>query len=168
MSVASWWSTCFCVVLCVSLCTGNCFMVPLNLTYLHCFQHYFFEHRFNFYFLHASMIWLSCCGLPFFDLALRWGGVWCDIYKIMLDLVEHGDSYHVPSLLSNSSNPVKWSYHLGDAALASFLMNHAVFFWTKLVGVAVICHFLSLPWRLSMSSCRARVSSWLLIFLSRW
>jgi len=31
MSVASWCSTCFCVVLCVGFCTGHFVMVPLNL-----------------------------------------------------------------------------------------------------------------------------------------
>jgi len=46
MSVASW---CFCVVLCVSFCTGHFVMVPLNLTYLHCLQHSLFEHLFNLY-----------------------------------------------------------------------------------------------------------------------
>ena len=33
MSVASWCCTCFCVVLCVSFCTGHFVIVPLNLTY---------------------------------------------------------------------------------------------------------------------------------------
>jgi len=32
MSVVSWCSTCFCVVLCVGFCTGHFVMVPLNLT----------------------------------------------------------------------------------------------------------------------------------------
>jgi len=36
VSVTSWLSTCFCVVLCVNFCTGHFAMVPLNLTYLHC------------------------------------------------------------------------------------------------------------------------------------
>jgi len=49
MSVASWCSTCFCVVLCVDFCTGHFVMVPLNLTYLHCLQHSFFAHLFNLY-----------------------------------------------------------------------------------------------------------------------
>jgi len=48
MSVASWCSTCFCVVLYVCLCTGYFVMVSLNLTCLHCLQHSFFEHLFNF------------------------------------------------------------------------------------------------------------------------
>ena len=47
MSVASWCSTCFYVVLCVGFCTGHFVMLPLNLTYLHCFQQSFFEHLFN-------------------------------------------------------------------------------------------------------------------------
>jgi len=34
-------SKCFCVFLCVGVCTGHFVMVPLNLTYLHCLQHYF-------------------------------------------------------------------------------------------------------------------------------
>jgi len=41
---------CFCVVLCVSFCTGHFVMVLLNLTYLHCLQHSLFEHLFNLYF----------------------------------------------------------------------------------------------------------------------
>jgi len=43
----------FCVVLCVVFCTGNFVMVPLklNLTYLHCLQHYLLENLFNSYFL---------------------------------------------------------------------------------------------------------------------
>jgi len=43
MYVSSWCSTCFCVVLCIGFCTGHFVMVPLNLTYLHCLQHSFFE-----------------------------------------------------------------------------------------------------------------------------
>ena len=39
----------FCVVLCVSFCTGHFVMVPSNLTYLHCLQHSFFEHLFKLY-----------------------------------------------------------------------------------------------------------------------
>ena len=35
------------VSFCVSFCTGNFVMVPINLTYLHCFQHSLFEHLFN-------------------------------------------------------------------------------------------------------------------------
>ena len=50
MSVASWCSTCFCVVLCVGFCTGHFVMVPLNLTYLHCIQHSVFEQNFNLYY----------------------------------------------------------------------------------------------------------------------
>ena len=50
MYVSSWCCTCFCVVLFVRLCTGHFIMVPLNLTYLHCLQHYFFDHLFNLYF----------------------------------------------------------------------------------------------------------------------
>jgi len=34
-----WCSRCFCVVLCVFLYTDNFFMVPLNLTCLHCLHH---------------------------------------------------------------------------------------------------------------------------------
>ena len=49
MLVASWCCTCFCVVLCVSFCTGHFVVVPLNLTYIHCLQHSFFEHLFNLY-----------------------------------------------------------------------------------------------------------------------
>ena len=49
MSVASWFCTCFCVVLCVSFCTSHFVMVPLNLKYLHCLQHSFFEHIINLY-----------------------------------------------------------------------------------------------------------------------
>ena len=50
MSVAYWWSMCFCAVLCVCLCAGHIVIVPLNLTCLHCLQHSFFEHLFNLYF----------------------------------------------------------------------------------------------------------------------
>ena len=49
MFVASWCCTRFCVVLCVSFSTGHFVMVPLNLTYLHCLQHSFFDHLFNLY-----------------------------------------------------------------------------------------------------------------------
>jgi len=37
----------FCVVPCVSFCTGYFVMVPLNMTYLHCLQNSLFEHLFN-------------------------------------------------------------------------------------------------------------------------
>jgi len=40
----------FCIVLCVSFCTGHFVMVPLNLIYLHCLQYSLFEHLFNLYF----------------------------------------------------------------------------------------------------------------------
>jgi len=49
MYVASWCSTCFCLVLCVFMWTGHFVLVPLNLTCLHCLQHSFFEHLFNLY-----------------------------------------------------------------------------------------------------------------------
>jgi len=39
----------FCVVMCVDFCTGHFAMGSLNLTYLHCLQHSFFEHPFNLY-----------------------------------------------------------------------------------------------------------------------
>ena len=48
MSVASWCSTCFGVVLCVS-CTVHFVMVPFNMTCLHCLQHSFIEHLSNLY-----------------------------------------------------------------------------------------------------------------------
>jgi len=44
----------FYVFLCRSVCwfcTGHFVMVPLNLTYLHCLQHSFFEHLFNLYYV---------------------------------------------------------------------------------------------------------------------
>jgi len=50
MYVASWCCTRFCVVLCISFCTGHFVMVPLNLTYLHCLKHSLFKHLFNLYF----------------------------------------------------------------------------------------------------------------------
>ena len=59
MSVASWCSTCFCVVLCVGFWTGNFVMVPLNLPYLHCLQHSLFEHLLNLYFLFFIYNFLS-------------------------------------------------------------------------------------------------------------
>ena len=55
MSAASWCSTCFCVVLCVGFCAGHFVMVP-KLTYLHCLQRFFFEHRFNLYFYRTSAL----------------------------------------------------------------------------------------------------------------
>ena len=39
------------VSFCVSFCAGHFVMVPLNLTYLHCLQHSFFEHLFNLFLL---------------------------------------------------------------------------------------------------------------------
>jgi len=51
MSVASWCCKSFCVVPCVSFCTGHFVMVPLNMTYLHCLQHSLFEHLFNLYYI---------------------------------------------------------------------------------------------------------------------
>ena len=50
MSVASWCCKSFCVVPCVSFCTGHFVMVPLNMTNLHCLQHSLLEHLFNLYF----------------------------------------------------------------------------------------------------------------------
>jgi len=49
MSVASWCCKSFCVVPCVSFCTGHFVMMPLNMTYLHCLQHSLFKHLFNLY-----------------------------------------------------------------------------------------------------------------------
>jgi len=45
-----------CCILCgyhslIGFFTGNFVMVPLNLTYLHCLQHSFFEHLFNLYYI---------------------------------------------------------------------------------------------------------------------
>ena len=40
MSVASWCCKSLIVVPCASFCTGHFVMVPLNMTYLHCLQHY--------------------------------------------------------------------------------------------------------------------------------
>ena len=55
MSVASWCCKSFCVVPCVSFCTGHFVLVPLNMTYLHCLQHSLFEHLFNLYlFIYVS------------------------------------------------------------------------------------------------------------------
>jgi len=59
MYVASWCSTCFCVVLCVGFCTGHIVMVLLNLTYLHCLQHSFFEFFFNLYILISIKSFIS-------------------------------------------------------------------------------------------------------------
>jgi len=56
MSVASWCCMCFCVLLCVSFCTGNFVIVPLNLTYLHCLLHSLFEHLFNLYNINRERI----------------------------------------------------------------------------------------------------------------
>jgi len=47
----------FFVVLCVSFCTGHFVMVPLNLTYRHCLQHFFFEHLFNLFYLKQLTTW---------------------------------------------------------------------------------------------------------------
>ena len=65
MSVASWCCTCFCVVLCVSFCTGRFVMVPLNLTYLNCLQHSFYEHLFTLYwhYIITSFSYLPVCFL---------------------------------------------------------------------------------------------------------
>jgi len=51
MSVASWCCKSFCVVPCVSFCTGHFVMVPLNMIYIHCLQHSLFEHLFNLYWI---------------------------------------------------------------------------------------------------------------------
>jgi len=48
------------VSFCVGFLYGPFFMVPLNLTYLHCLQHSFFEHLFNLY-------W-NDCNITFFKL----------------------------------------------------------------------------------------------------
>jgi len=53
------WYMCLCVVLCVGLCTGHFVIVPLNLTYLHCLQHSFIEHFFNWYFIHKRVSLLN-------------------------------------------------------------------------------------------------------------
>jgi len=55
MSVASWCCKSFCVVPCVSFCTGHFVMVPLNMTCLHCLQHSLFEHLFNFYYMAITL-----------------------------------------------------------------------------------------------------------------
>jgi len=43
------------VSFCVSFCTGHFVMVPLNLTNLHCLQHYLSEHLFNLYLISQMM-----------------------------------------------------------------------------------------------------------------
>ena len=57
MSFAYWCSTCFCVVLCVGFCMGHFVIVPLNLTYLHCLKHSFFEHHVNSLYCLNRHIW---------------------------------------------------------------------------------------------------------------
>ena len=59
MSVASWCCKSFCVVPCVSFCTGHFVMVPLNMTYLHCLQHSLFEHLFNLYYMYVHHAYLE-------------------------------------------------------------------------------------------------------------
>jgi len=59
MSVASRCCKSFCVVPCVSFCTGHFVMVPLNMTYLHCLQHSLFE-------LSSIYILNVCCVLVFY------------------------------------------------------------------------------------------------------
>ena len=65
----------FCVVLCVSFCSGPFVMVPLNLTYLHCVQHYLFEHLFNLYYREsstgASPVLQDCLPLFSIDIVLE-------------------------------------------------------------------------------------------------
>ena len=69
MSIASWCSTCFCVIMCVGFCTGHFVMVPLNLTYLHCLQHSAFEHLFNLYYQRYHVLiykrYLICINIGF-------------------------------------------------------------------------------------------------------
>jgi len=45
---------CFFVVLRDGFCMGYFVIVPLDLTYLHCLQHSFFEHLFNLYCLFVN------------------------------------------------------------------------------------------------------------------
>ena len=56
MSVALWCCKSFCVVPCVSFCTGHFVMVPFNITYLHWLQHSLFEHLFNLYCPHCHIV----------------------------------------------------------------------------------------------------------------
>ena len=67
----------FCVVLCVSFCTGHFVMVPLNLTYIHCLQHSFFEYLFN---LYQSLHFLA-----------RWGSLntTCSSWTGLILLLKH-------------------------------------------------------------------------------
>jgi len=60
MYVASWCCKCFCVVLCVSFCTGHFAMVPFNLKYLHCLQHSSFEHLFNLLYNLLGLVFIAC------------------------------------------------------------------------------------------------------------
>ena len=62
MSVASWWSACFCAVLCDCFCTGTFVMVPLNLTWLHCFNMVFFNIS-SIYILNGPFYY-TCVGNP--------------------------------------------------------------------------------------------------------
>ena len=62
MSVASWCSTCFCVVLCDGFCLGHFVMAPLNLTYL--------VHCLNSLPLNISSIYITIYNISF----LRWRG----------------------------------------------------------------------------------------------
>ena len=55
MSVASLCCKSFCVIPCVSFCTGHFVRVPLNMTYLHCLQHCLFEHLFNLYYAGSKL-----------------------------------------------------------------------------------------------------------------
>jgi len=87
MSVVSWCSTYFCIVLSICFCTGYFIMVPLNLTCLHCLQHVFFEHLFNLYW-HTDINMLWCYTIN--DKSTVWVSVlWLLLYMEPIDGKNH-------------------------------------------------------------------------------
>ena len=64
MSVKSCYFACF-VLFHEFFCTGHFVMVPLNLTCLHCLQHFIFEHLFNLYYHQMLQTFIGTTRAPF-------------------------------------------------------------------------------------------------------
>ena len=91
MSVASQCCPCFCVVLCVSFCTGHFVMLPLNLTYLHCLQRSLFEHLFNLFYERAHQFYIEVIRKLSKIIFLRHRALICSmLYHLVVQMVKKG------------------------------------------------------------------------------
>jgi len=56
----------------VCVCTGHFVMVPINLTYPHFLQHFFFEHIFHLYCYHVDIVYDECLNIFMYCQEIVW------------------------------------------------------------------------------------------------